>query len=68
MSVKTRGFASMTPERKKEVASKGGKAVHQKGVGYKWTPEEAKIAGRKGGMESRRKKNEAKISKGIDPK
>lgn len=45
-----RGFASMSPERQREIASKGGRAAHQKGTGHEWTKEEAQKAGRKGGL------------------
>ena len=37
-----RGFASMSPERQKEIASKGGRAAHAKGTAHEWTPEEAR--------------------------
>jgi len=48
-----RGFASLSPERQKEIASKGGRAAHAKGTAHEWTPEEARSAGRKGGQVSR---------------
>jgi general stress protein YciG len=48
-----RGFASMSPERQKEIASKGGRAAHAKGTAHEWTPDEARTAGRKGGQVSR---------------
>ena len=48
-----RGFASMTPEKQGEIASKGGRAAHQKGTAHEWTSEEARSAGRKGGQISR---------------
>ncbi len=50
-----RGFASMSPEKKREIASKGGKAAHAMGVAHTWTSEEAQAAGRKGGSISRRR-------------
>ena len=50
-----RGFASMTTEKKREIASKGGKAAHALGTAHKWTSEEAQAAGRKGGSISRRR-------------
>ena len=50
-----RGFASMSPEKKREIASKGGKAAHALGTAHKWTSEEAQVAGRKGGSISRRR-------------
>ena len=43
----------MTPEKQREIASKGGRAAHQKGTAHEWTSEEARTAGRKGGQVSR---------------
>src|SRR2546430_8707 len=51
-----RGFASMDRSKQREIASKGGKAAHQKGTAHEWTSEEAREAGRKGGMASHRRK------------
>ena len=48
-----RGFASMSPEKQREIASKGGRAAHMKGTAHEWTSEEARYAGRKGGIISR---------------
>lgn len=45
-----RGFASMSPERRREIASMGGKKAHELGIAHQFTPEEARHAGRKGGM------------------
>lgn len=45
-----RGFASMDPEKKREIASKGGKAAHASGNAHEFTSEEAREAGRKGGQ------------------
>jgi uncharacterized protein len=53
-----RGFASMDRSKQKEIASKGGKAAHQKGTAHEWTSEEAREAGRKGGMASHRRRQE----------
>jgi uncharacterized protein len=53
-----RGFASMDRTKQREIASKGGKAAHQKGTAHEWTSEEAREAGRKGGMASHRRKQE----------
>ena len=50
-----RGFLSMSPEKKREIARKGGKAAHALGTAHKWTSEEAQSAGRKGGSISRRR-------------
>ncbi|HUD44830.1 MAG TPA: KGG domain-containing protein [Patescibacteria group bacterium] len=46
----TRGFASMSREKQKLIASKGGKAAHAKGTAHKWTREEAIKAGQIGGL------------------
>ena len=42
-----RGFASMNREKQREIASKGGKNNPNR---HRFTPEEAKVAGRKGGL------------------
>jgi hypothetical protein len=39
---KNRGFASMDPERQRQIASEGGKAAHQKGTAHEFTSEEAR--------------------------
>ena len=56
MAKEDRGFASMDRVKQKEIASKGGKAAHQKGTAHEWTSEEAREAGRKGGMASHRRR------------
>jgi len=48
-----RGFASMSPEKQREIASKGGRAAHEKGTAHEWSADEARAAGRKGGQISR---------------
>ena len=45
-----RGFAAMSPEKQKEIASKGGRAAHEQGVAHEWNSDEAKAAGKKGGQ------------------
>lgn len=49
MGKEMRGFASMDPKKQKKIASMGGRAAHAKGTAHRWTSEEAKIAGAKGG-------------------
>lgn len=41
-----RGFASMDPERQREIASQGGRAAHASGNAHEFTSEEAREAGR----------------------
>ena len=48
-STSKRGFASMDPNKQKEIASKGGRAAHAKGTAHEFTSDEARVAGRKGG-------------------
>lgn len=43
----------MSPDKQREIASKGGRAAHEKGTAHEWTPDEARAAGRKGGQISR---------------
>ncbi len=45
-----RGFAAMDRDRVKEIASKGGKAAHAAGTAHQFSSDEARNAGRKGGM------------------
>jgi general stress protein YciG len=52
----------MERNKQREIASKGGKAAHQKGTAHEWTSEEAREAGRKGGMASHRRKQEQQSS------
>jgi general stress protein YciG len=47
-----RGFASMDPEKQREIASMGGKAAHEKGTAHEFDSQEAAEAGRKGGKAS----------------
>jgi len=44
------GFASMTKAERQAAAKAGGIAAHRKKVAHQWTPEEAREAGRKGGL------------------
>jgi general stress protein YciG len=55
---KRRGFASMTSEKQREIASKGGRAAHIKGTAHEWTPDEARSAGRKGAHATRNGRNQ----------
>lgn len=59
MSTGKRGFASMSRERQRAIASKGGKAAHAAGTAHVWTTTEARIAGQKGGRMSRGRRGKA---------
>lgn len=45
-----RGFASMNEQRRREIASRGGRASHERGAAHEFSREEARMAGRKGGQ------------------
>ena len=62
MAKEDRGFASMDRAKQREIASKGGKAAHQKGTAHEWTSEEARDAGRKGGLASHKRRREQMAS------
>ena len=53
-----RGFAALDAERVRSLASLGGKAAHAKGTAHQFTADEAREAGRKGGLASRKKRAE----------
>jgi general stress protein YciG len=59
---KPRGFAKMDPQLVSELAKRGGVAVHRAGTAHRFTPEEARAAGRKGGMATHEKRRRAKTS------
>ncbi len=62
------GFLTMTPERRREVCSKGGRAAHQNGTAFEWTSDQAVAAGSKGGLASQAKRREKLLAteKGVD--
>lgn len=47
---KPRGFAAMDRTKVSEIASKGGKAAHAAGTAHQFTSDEARVAGKKGGV------------------
>ena len=65
MAKEDRGFASMDRAKQREIDSKGGKAAHQKGTAHEWTSEEARDAGRKGGIASHQRRREQAATGGV---
>jgi len=61
---KPRGFAAMDPQLVSELAKRGGKAAHRAGTAHQFTSDEARVAGRKGGMATHEKRR-AKLSTGV---
>ncbi len=56
MAKEDRGFASMDSKKQREIASKGGRAAHEKGTAHEWDANEAREAGRKGGHETQKRR------------
>jgi hypothetical protein len=56
----------MDADKRSRIASQGGKAAHAQGKAHKFTPEEARIAGRKGGLAPHRSRDYAN-SLGTEP-
>ncbi len=44
-----RGFANLSAERRREIASLGGQAAHKRGTAHQFTSDEGRAAGCKGG-------------------
>ena len=57
-----RGFAAMDPEKQKQIARLGGQTAQRLGKGHTFTPEEARLGGKRGGRSiSRDRRYMAKI-------
>lgn len=52
-----RGFASMSRDKQRQIASKGGIAAHKKGTAHEFTTEEARKAGARGGRARQQKRS-----------
>lgn len=57
---KKKGFAALSPERRKEISALGGRMCHQRGVAHRWTAEEAKKMGSLGGRAPHRVRGRGK--------
>jgi hypothetical protein len=66
MGKEDRGFASMDRIKQREIASKGGRAAHEKGTAHEWSSAEAREAGRRGGMASHRRRAELMAPEGAE--
>jgi excisionase family DNA binding protein len=63
MSKAQRGFASMSREQRRSIASLGGITAHEKGSAHEWTTKEASKAGKIGGKRSRRNAPHKRVRK-----
>ncbi len=59
---RARGLAAMSPERRREIASMGGRTSQARGTVHQWTAEEASAAGKKGSARYALRKAEASSS------
>lgn len=66
-STRGRGFAGMTPERQREIASQGGRAAHRSGNAHQYTSQEARAAALKGHANAKARADAA-IAKQFAPK
>lgn len=58
------GFADLPPEERRRIASMGGRAAHACGRAHEFSPHEASLAGRRGGLRvSADRSHMAKIGK-----
>lgn len=55
---RARGLAALSPERRREIASKGGRTSQARGTAHQWTAEEASAAGKKGSSRYARQREE----------
>ncbi len=67
VATEDRGFASMDSEKQRAIARKGGRAAHEKGTAHEWTTDEARTAGRKGGIMSHQRRRERKAQEEPAP-
>jgi general stress protein YciG len=56
---RARGLAAMSPERRREIASMGGRTSQARGTAHQWTAAEASAAGKKGSARYALRKVEA---------
>ncbi len=64
---KRRGFAAMDPAKVSEIARKGGKAAHAAGTAHEFTADEARAAGRKGGLAPHTRRGTQKLPEPTKP-
>lgn len=57
------GFATMSKEKHRKIASLGGRTAHEMGKAHQFTPEEAQRAGYLGGQARAKKKKE--LARGV---
>lgn len=60
---KRKGFATFSPEKRREVASRGGKAAHMRGTAHEWTHDEAVRAGQLGAKRKRERREQEAVRK-----
>ena len=52
----------MSLEQRRAIARLGGQAAHKKGTAHEWSTEEARLAGRKGGLRRHGKTDDASVT------
>ncbi len=59
-----RGFAAMSREKQREIASLGGKIAHKNGTAHVFSSDEARAAGQKGGATTQRRRRARRFDGG----
>jgi general stress protein YciG len=54
----------MDPNKQREIASKGGRVAHEKRRAHQWSREEAREAGRKGGLATHQRRQDTPLAAG----
>lgn len=62
-----RGFAAMDKEQVSRIAGMGGRAAHARGTAHRFTSEEARVAGRKGGVALHRSRGRPRRERKDEP-
>jgi general stress protein YciG len=52
----------MDPNKQREIASKGGRVAHEKGRAHQWSRDEAREAGRKGGLSTHQRRQDTALA------
>ena len=64
---KRKGFATFAPEKRREVATRGGVAAHVRGTAHEWTHDEAVRAGQLGARRKRERREQEAVRKAAPP-
>lgn len=61
-----RGFAALSPERRREISAAAGKRAHELGVAHQWTPDEASKASARGWKQAPKRSRGRKKTRPVE--